>query len=121
MAIRFLLDHDNVYRVEVTGLLGEKEFGALQQSAAAEIRKAGKIRLLIVLDHFAGWAPGNWNSLAFYVQHGDDIERIAIVGDERWRSETMMFAGADLRQGAVMYFAPPYRREAVAWLAQGDA
>jgi len=121
MAIRFLPDHDNVYRVEVTGLLGEKEFGALQQSAAAEIKKAGKIRLLIVLDHFAGWAPGNWNNLAFYIQHGADIERIAIVGDERWRSETMMFAGADLRQGSVMYFAPPYRREAVAWLAQVNA
>jgi hypothetical protein len=38
-----------------------------------------------------------------------------------WRSETMIFAGADLRQGAVMYFAPPYRREAAAWLALGDA
>jgi hypothetical protein len=26
-----------------------------------------------------------------------------------------------LRQGGVMYFASPYRREAAAWLAQGDA
>ena len=74
-----------------------------------------------MLDHFTGWAPGNWNNLAFYIQHGADIERIAIVGDERWRSETMMFAGADLRKGAVMYFAPPYRREAAAWLAEGNA
>ncbi len=121
MAIRFLRDRDNVYRVEVSGLLGDKEFAALQQSAAAEIEKAGKIRLLIVLDHFSGWAPGNWNDLAFYIQHGVDIERIAIVGDERWRSETMMFAGADLRQGGVMYFAPAYRREAAAWLTQGNA
>ena len=120
MAIRFQLDHDNVYRVEISGLLGEKDFGALQESAAAEISKTGKIRLLIVLDHFVGWAPGKWRDLAFYIQHGADIERIAIVGDERWRGETLMFAGADLRQGAVAYFSPPYRQQAVTWLTQAD-
>ena len=37
MAIRFAHDRDNVYRVEITGLLGEQDFGALQQSAAAGI------------------------------------------------------------------------------------
>lgn len=121
MAIRFQHDHGNVYRVEITGLLGEQDFGALQQSAAGEIKKAGKIRVLILLNHFAGWAPGNWNNLAFYIQHGAAIERMAIVGEERWRSETLMFAGADLRQGAVMYFSPPYRREAADWLTRGDA
>lgn len=121
MAIRFQLDHDNVYRVEISGLLGETDFGTLQQSAAAEIKKTGKIRLLIVLNHFTGWAPGNWHNLAFYIQHGADIERIAIVGDERWRSETLMFAGADLRKGAVEYFSPPYRREADTWLSKADA
>ena len=50
MAIRFQLDHDNVYRVEISGLPGGNEFGALQQSAAAEISKTGKVRLL----RFAG-------------------------------------------------------------------
>src|SRR5438477_7026134 len=120
MAIRFAHDRDNVYRVEITGLLGEQDFGALQQSAAAEIRKTGKIRLMIVLNHFAGWAPGNWHNLAFYIQHGADIERMAIVGEERWRSQTLMFAGADLRQGAVAYFSPPNGRDAAAWLTQAE-
>ena len=39
MAIRFQLDPDSLYRVEISGLLGEKNFGAPQQSAAAEISK----------------------------------------------------------------------------------
>jgi hypothetical protein len=114
-------EHDNVYRVEISGLLGEAEFGALEQTAAREIEGKGKIRLLVVLDRFSGWAPGNWQGLTFYIRHGADIERIAIVGDERWRDETLMFAGADLRQGEVMYFAPPYTREAAAWLTQVNA
>ena len=116
MGVRLQYEHDNVYRVDVSGLLGEHDFSVLQQSAAAEIRKAGKIRLLVLLNHFTGWAPGQWRDLTFYITHGADIERIAIVGDERWRRETLMFAGADLRHGAVQFFSPPYRREADAWL-----
>jgi len=121
MAIRFQHDHDNVYRVEITGLLGEPDFRALQESAAAEIQKTGKIRVLIVLKHCTGWAPGKWQNLAFYIQHGAAIERMAIVGDERWRTETLMFAGGDLRQGAVAFFSPPYRSEAARWLTKLDA
>lgn len=118
MAIRFRHDQGNVYRVDITGLLGEQDFGALQQAAVAEIQKAGKIRLLIVLNHFVGWAPGTWHNLAFYIEHGAEIERMAIVGEERWRTETLMFAGADLRKGAVAYFSPPNRREATTWLTE---
>jgi hypothetical protein len=121
MSVSLQHEHGNVYRVDVSGMLGEQEFGALQRSAAVEIDKRGTIRLMIVLNHFAGWAPGKWQSLAFYVQHGADIDRMAIVGDERWRSEMLMFAGADLRQGSVRYFSPPYRREAANWLTQADA
>ena len=33
------------------------------------------------------------NDLTFYVKHGEAIERIAIVGDEKWRTESLMFAG----------------------------
>ncbi len=117
------LQHEqgNIYRVDVSGMLGEQEFGALQRSAAAEIVRVGKIRLLVVLDQFNGWAPGTWQALAFYIQHGAEIERIAIVGDERWRSEMLMFAGADLRDGSVQYFSPPYGREAASWLSQAVA
>ena len=121
MGVRFQHEQGNVYRADISGLLDDKDFGALQQSAEREIQKNRKIRLLVVLNHFAGWAPGNWHDLAFYIRRGADIERIAIVGDERWRGETLMFAGADLRRGAVQYFSPPYRHEATAWLMQAGA
>ena len=59
---------------------------------------------------------GNWNDMSFYVKHGDSIERIAIVGDERWRGEALMFAAADLRKGPVEFFSQPAVAEARAWL-----
>ena len=52
-----------------------------------------------------------------YVRHGDDIERIAIVGDETWRSEALMFVGADLRKADVRYFVTRDESAAVEWLA----
>jgi hypothetical protein len=51
------------------------------------------------------------------VAHGDSIDRIAIVGDERWKSETLMFASADLRRGPVEFFSSQNGlAEARAWL-----
>jgi hypothetical protein len=66
--------------------------------------RVGGVRLLFVLKGFLGWeAHSNWNDMSFYVKHGDRIERIAIVGPERWRSEALMFAGADLRKARVEF------------------
>ena len=58
-----------------------------------------------------------WNDLAFYMKHGDAIERIAIVGPDRWRSHMLMFAGADLRKAPVQYFPVGTAAEARAWLS----
>ena len=75
-------------------------------------------RLLVVMQGFEGWEPHTaWNDLSFYFAHGDALTRIALVGEERWRSEALMFAAADLRRGPVEFFAPSEMDEAQAWLA----
>jgi hypothetical protein len=71
-----------------------------------------------VLKAFEGWESNeDWNNLAFYVQHGDAIERIAIVGQERWRDLALMFAAADLRKGPVEFFPETSLAQARAWLS----
>jgi hypothetical protein len=105
--------------MEIGGLLHESDFDAVRQRVAAEIRRIGKIRLLVVLARFEGWeTDANWRDLSFYVRHGEDIDRIAIVGDERWRSETLMFAAADLRKAPVEFFRTADAGQARAWLAE---
>ena len=51
------------------------------------------------------------------MSYGDAITRIAIVGDERWRSEMLMFAAADLRKAPVEFFSEGAITTARAWLA----
>src|SRR3954462_305642 len=99
-------ERDNVYRIDLTGVLQEHEFLAMQRLLAAELDGANRIRLLVMLTEFEGWErTATWRDLTFYVRHGNDIKRIAIVGDDRWRAEALMFAAADLRDAPVADFA----------------
>ena len=109
-----------VFRLDITGLLAKAELDVVQRELVSAMRAGGadSARLLVVLTAFEGWEPGaQWNDLSFYVAHGDALARIAIVGDERWRSHALMFSAADLRRGPVEYFVPDAIAEARAWLA----
>ena len=112
-------DGANCYRVVVTGLVTKSELEKVQATTAQEIARIGKVRLLFVLNRFEGWEKGaDWGDLKFYDRHGDNIERIAIVGEEKWRDDALMFALADLRKAPTRYFLPADLDGARTWLAQ---
>jgi hypothetical protein len=118
-ALAITHEGDAVYRLDVTGVLRKADFDRCQKTLAGEIDRLGSVRLLVVLDRFEGWdASDNWSDLAFYATYGDRIARIAIVGEERWRSHMLMFAAADLRKAPVEYFAEQAIGTARSWLAQ---
>ena len=111
-------ERDNVYRIEVRGLLRKPDFEVCGGTLVREMSRIGPVRLLFVLEDFKGWHPhDDWKDLTFYVTHGNQIEQIAIVGDQRWRSETLMFAGADLRTAPVEFFGENDLAGARAWLS----
>jgi SpoIIAA-like len=108
----------NLFRVEIRGRLRKAELEQCQSALAVAMNRIGLVKLLFILEGFDGWDPqDNWSDLSFYVKHGETIQRIAIVGDARWRSETLMFAGADLRKAPVEFFPEHAVAEARAWLA----
>ena len=110
---------DNIYRLDISGVLRRAEFKQCEAELESELGRAGSAKLLCVLTAFEGWEPhADWNDLAFYVKNGDAIERIAIVGDDRWRDLTMMFASADLRSAPVEFFAENDIEKARAWLGR---
>jgi hypothetical protein len=118
MPISMQHERDNVFRLDVCGTLRKTELDRCQEGLAGEIERLGSVRLLFVLDGFNGWEPGApWNDLSFFVRYGDAIERIAILGPEKWRSQMLMFAGADLRKAPVEYFPVGTAAEARGWLS----
>ena len=121
MPVSIEREEDGVYRLDVEGVLRKSELDEAQERLVSELRQSGtgSVRLLVVLRAFEGWeAGGAWNDLSFYVQHGDALARIAIVGAPEWRSHALMFAAADLRKGPVEYFPPEAVAEARSCLAE---
>lgn len=109
---------ENTYRLELGGMLRQDEMRQCESDLADELARLGSVRLLCVLTGFEGWeSHSDWGNLNFYLKHGDAITRIAIVGEERWRSLSLMFASADLRRAPVEFFSPDKLADARAWLA----
>ncbi len=119
MSMSMQQEEKNVYRLDVAGTLQKHDFQRCQQMLINEMSRVGNIRLLFVLDGFEGWDQNDdWRDMSFYTKYGSSIDRIAIVGDERWRSETLMFAGADLRRAAVQFFTPESLNDARNWVTK---
>jgi hypothetical protein len=111
----------NLFRVRISGILRQAELKDVQAVAAREIGRLGPIRLLFVLEDFEGWDRDTaWGDLEFYMAHDKDIERIAIIGEEKWHDHGMAFAGAGIRKAAVRFFHPKESAQAHAWLSQDD-
>jgi len=111
--------HDGILTLVVSGRLTQEELAAAQAEAARSITTTtGKIRFLVLAEDFAGWEKGgHWSDFSFQQRHDEDIERMAIVGEERWRDLTLLFTSKDLRPFPVEFFTPERLAEARAWLA----
>jgi len=105
MSMEMRVEGQRLLVVRIHGILRQAEFDECQRAAAEVIRAVGKVAALIVLDGFEGWEHRDeWGDMSFLIEHDNDIEKIAIVGQEKWREEVLMFAGAGLRQSPVRYF-----------------
>lgn len=108
----------NLTVLRASGILKRSEFANVQAGAARAIDAGEKPRVLAILENFAGWEKGaDWNDLDFMLSHGNEIAKIAIVGDPRWEPEALAFAGAGFRRAPVKFFPAPQLAEARAWLA----
>jgi hypothetical protein len=118
MPISLTRTGNGVFELGIRGTLAKADLDGVQAALIDEMQR-GPVRLLFLLDGFDGWEPGDsWQDMTFYVKYGGLIERIAIVGDEKWRDEALMFAAADLRRAPVEFFpnAPAARQRALQWL-----
>jgi hypothetical protein len=110
---------NNVHVLRASGILKRSEFGNVQSTAARAIDAGEKPRVLAILEDFEGWERGaDWNDFDFMLTHGNEIAKIAIVGDPRWEPEALAFAGAGFRSAPVKFFPTAQLAEARAWIAQ---
>jgi hypothetical protein len=80
-------DGKNIYLLEIWGQLKKSELKKCEERLAGEISRVGPVKLLFNLSDFQGWETrSDWNDLQFFIQHGDSIQQIAIVGNDKWKA-----------------------------------
>jgi hypothetical protein len=115
MSMEMRLEGQRLLVLRIRGILRRSDFEESQRAAAKMIREAGQLTALVFLDEFEGWERGDeWGDVGFLIEHDDDIGKIAIVGQEKWREQVLMFAGVGIRRSPVQYFSDS--DSARAWL-----
>lgn len=117
MSVVFKKESDNLFLISIKGILTFNDQKKFENWARAEIDRSGKIRVLVLATQFSGWGKeGDWGDLTFMYEYDPYIEKIAVVVDEKWRDEILMFLGAGRRQASVESFSPNEEKDARNWL-----
>jgi hypothetical protein len=119
MAVTVQLENDTLVVMQINGLFKKPDMDAAQASALKQLAGKGNVRVkvLVIVENFQGWeGNANWGDMSFYAEHGDKMEKIAIVGDPKRESDWMMFMGAGIRPTPIKYFPSGQVAQARAWL-----
>ena len=105
-------------QIKIRGVLNKADYDRIIQTAKEAIAREGKIRALYILDGFEGWERrSDWGDVSFMMDQGQHVEKMAIVGDEKWRDDALAFTAKGFRPTAIEFFVASRMNEARTWLA----
>ncbi len=105
--------------VKLIGKLTVHDFQELQDLARSSLEKFGQFRALIELEDFQGWSnESGWENTSFLEENGEDISKLAFVGEEKWKVDILMFTGGPMRKTAIEFFPKDQLEQAQAWLSK---
>lgn len=109
--------HLEVLRIQ--GLLRKREFDAAIRKEVQNMGSTTHITLLVIAEDFEGFEKNeDWGDISFFMEHGDQIDRIAIAAHPKWKDDLMIFAAAGFRRAPVEFFTLNNLTAARAWLRQ---
>jgi len=113
---------NNTVTLKITGKLDQSDLLAAQQQAIEILQKEGNPRreskkhLLVIAENFQGWGKGDWGDLSGQMMMDPYIDKMAIVGDRKWESLTLLFTGKGIRRLPIEFFPPAELAKAQTWL-----
>jgi hypothetical protein len=120
MPVKWEHESADLLVARINGKLITSELAEFQLAVAPIIQASGNMQLLVILEDFEGWEAGKgWEDTGFTDANDEYLSRFAIVGDEKWRDEVLMFSLAGLRPVEIQYFLLDEEATARAWLAEG--
>ena len=109
-----------VVTVHITGKLTRVDYQQFVPQIERGVQEHGKIRLLVVMDDFAGWdLEAIWQDIQFNAEFFDKIERVAMVGEKRWQEGMAVFC-KPFTAAEIRYFEREQLPEAHAWIEESS-
>lgn len=107
---------ENLIVVHVSGKLTKADYTEFVPEFERLFRLKGKLNVLFDMTHFSGWdAAAFWEDIKFDFKHFSDIDRLAIVGEEKWQQVMAMFC-KPFTKAKIRYFDHANEAEALKWL-----
>jgi hypothetical protein len=107
-------------RVDLSGRPTSREWHSALGDVSALLKPGDSTSILVAAERFEGWGTGDWEDDSFRQNHDAQIRRIAIVTDEKWQDQALMFAGAGLRRVEIECFTPAEMPRARQWLTSAS-
>jgi len=117
MAIELIELSGNVLMVIVSDKLSQPELAEAQRECAKIIASKGRLRIIVMTEDFQGWeSGGDWGDLSFQQEADPQIERMALVGDKKWKDLALAFVGQGFRDFQIEYFERGELAKARSWI-----
>jgi SpoIIAA-like len=119
MAIKLTEKNDGkTLEVQVSGKLVHEDYKQFVPEFERLVTQKGKIRVLFEMVDFHGWGGGAlWDDIKFDLKHFSDIERLAMVGDQKWEKGMSVFC-KPFTTAKIRYFDHAAIADARAWLEE---
>ena len=118
MPIEIIDAAGKLLQVKIRGMLKKADYDRMIQIAKEPIERHGKVRALVILEAFEGWERHErWGDVSFMSEQGRHIEKMAIVGDEKWQDDAVAFTAKGFRDTVIEFFNPSRVNEARTWLS----
>lgn len=118
MAYEIIRMDGTVVTIKISDVMKLADQQSLQAAGTEWMQKGRELQLLIALVDFKGWEKGvDWGDVGFLMAHGDDITKMAFVGDEKWRDQVFAFVGKGFRKTEIEYFPASSMKQAENWVS----
>ena len=112
-------DKPNLLAFRLSGKLHDEDYKKFVPLVDNAIARDGKVRILAQFHDFHGWdAHALWDDIKFSTTHCTKIERIALVGEEKWE-KAMAAVCKPFTMAQIRYFDADEMKAAESWLAEG--
>lgn len=107
----------HLLEVKASGKLSAEDYHNFEP-AVEQLIESGKIKILFEMHDFHGWEMGAmWEDIKFATKHCRDVEKIAMIGDQKWEKWMSMIC-KPFTMSKIKYFDDGQQDEARQWLTE---